>query len=181
MEIGMELRARRRMLGLSPKDLSLLLAVGEGVIADWESNHRHPKDPDRLRGDLNDIRDLHDQLVSEIVDQLEETEITNKSLIETYWTNEAYWEIDAYAREHKIPASLHNTAAAHAQQIIEAKYSTTVSIERALTRKEILARIADILDEQNELDLDDPEESFTFDTLDFERISLEHTLKERRA
>lgn len=72
-------------------------------------------------------------------------------------------------------------AAAHAQQIIEAKYSTTVSIERALTRKEILARIADIQDEQNELDLDDPEESFTFDTLDFERISLEHTLKERRA
>lgn len=181
MEIGMELRARRRALGLSPKDLSILLAVGEGVIADWESNHRHPKDPDRLRGDLNAIRDLHDQLVSEIVDQLEETEITNKSLIETYWTNDAYWEIDAYAREHKIPASLHNTAAAHAQQIIEAKYSTTVSIERALTRKEILARIADILDEQNELDLDDPEESFTFDTLDFERISLEHTLKERGA
>ena len=181
MEIGMELRARRRALGLSPKDLSLLLAVGEGVVADWESNHRQPRDPDRLRGDLNAIRDLHDQLVSEIVDQLEETEITNKSLIETYWTNDAYWEIDAYAREHKIPASLHNVAAAHAQQIIEAKYSTTVSIERALTRKEILARIADILDEQNELDLDDPEESFTFDTLDFERISLEHTLKERRA
>lgn len=53
--------------------------------------------------------------------------------------------------------------------------------KRAVTRKEILARIADILDEQNELDLDDPEESFTFDALDFERISLEHTLKERGA
>ncbi|WP_195226079.1 hypothetical protein, partial [Schaalia turicensis] len=61
-------------------------------------------------------------------------------------------------------------AAAHAQQIIEDRYATTVAIERALTRKEILARLADIQDEQNELDLDDPEESFTFDTLDFERI-----------
>lgn len=119
-----ELKARREGLGLNQEEMAAILGVKQTTLSRWESGHSAPRDPVEVEMMAGNVEDLHDRIIDELCELGEHSSAVRDSagvVLRTYRTNEAYWEADAQAREMRIPAALHRSAAAWARRILESE------------------------------------------------------------
>lgn len=126
-----EIKARREALGLNQEDMAAILGVKQTTLSRWESGVAAPRDPVEVSMTIANVEDLHDQIIDELCELGEHSSAVRDTagvVLRTYRTDAAYWEADARAREMRVPATLHRSAAAWARRILDAEESIQARI-----------------------------------------------------
>ena len=129
-DFAITLICRRKRLGLSQDELADPLDITQNTISRWENGSRAPRDPAGVLMKLHELDDLLDDLLDQVI-HLSTKDQAGRTVLTTYRADEHWWLADQHARDHTLPASLHQTATAIAAWELEHDNTSTTTIRQS--------------------------------------------------
>ncbi|MGD6978855.1 MULTISPECIES: helix-turn-helix domain-containing protein [Citricoccus] len=129
-----ELTARREALGLTIAGLAKHLEIRESNLARWEGGTYEPRDWDWIDEALERLERYQDEEYQRLRSLADEEGLEGEGptgRIRTYGSNGDLWSAHACAKQLRIPAVVHRTAAARAAVAFRADHGKPADIETA--------------------------------------------------
>lgn len=129
-----ELTARREALGLTIAGLAKHLEIRESNLARWEGGTYEPRDWDWIDEALQRLERYQDEeyrRLRALADENDPEEGGPAGRICTYGSDRDLWAASANAKELRVPAVVHRTAAARAAVAFRVDHGKPADIETA--------------------------------------------------